>query len=146
MKHVALPGMDEIKDIALAQRSRAIWNLFWLSIPSLDKVPGSGNNWWRKYTPVEGALVAIKSDVIEDEVLYRKLCMHPSQFFEWFGRERDHSIYNSFATMGGKPWVNLVLNRAEEAAERLLGFNTMRIDWKNNGTLVIERRRSLDSV
>lgn len=109
---------DEVSVIMGGDRREAVWNLFWLSLPTLDTVPGAGAEWWRKHSPIVGALSSIVSDVTEDEVLYRKLMMHPFTFAEWFERE-DHTIYDTYVALGGSAWPTTVLKRAEDAAARM---------------------------
>lgn len=120
MSEYKLTGVphDEVSVIAKSEHPEAVWNLFWLSIPALDSVPGSGHDWWRGYTPTPGILGAILADVYQDEVLYRKLMMHPEMFIQWFERE-DHSIFDSYNVLGGPTWVATVLKRAELAVNRL---------------------------
>lgn len=88
-----------------------IWNLFWLSNPNIDVIPGSGNSWWSKYRAVEGTLSAVTADVLEDEVLYRKLLMSTQRFVDWFERA-DHQSYQCYHVMGGDQWVQNVICRA----------------------------------
>lgn len=98
-----------------------VWNLFWLSVPALDSLPifGKRPDWAKHYTPVEGALKAIVADAVDDdEVLRRKLQLHPQRFIEWFERE-DHSIYDSYYALNGETWVSTVLARSKEAAARI---------------------------
>lgn len=131
MKDYRLMGSQscEVREIQKLERSLATWNFFWLSVPDIDKVPDTGENWWRHYKPAGAAFGAIVVDVIEDEVLYRKLLMHPAKFLDWFSRERDHTVYDSYDTFGERSWVNTVITRAEQAAERLVVFKPMKIDW-----------------
>jgi hypothetical protein len=95
-----------------------VWNLFWLSHPGIDTVPEAGNNWWKTYKPLVGSLSAVIADVVEDEVLYRKLMMHPYAFKAWFEHE-DHSIYDCYDILGGPAWVLNVVQRAEAAGSRM---------------------------
>lgn len=98
--------------------SVAAWNLFWLSTPGIDNVPNSGRNWHKGYTPRPGVLSAIVSDVTFDPVLALKLCMHPSQFLEWFERT-DLSDYTTYDVLDGDPWIATVVRRARMAEERM---------------------------
>lgn len=116
-KLVGIPT-DEISVILGGERREAVWNLFWLSLPTLDNVPDAGHDWWRKHSPIVGALGSIIADVTEDEVLYRKLLMHPFTFCEWFERE-DHTIYDTYVALDGDAWVTSVLKRAEASAARM---------------------------
>ena len=97
----------------------ATWNLFWLSSPGVDYLPGAGAGWWTSYTPNPAATQAIVRDAVEDEVLFRKLLMHPLRFQQWFEDEPDHSIYDSYDALGGDDWVKTVLRRAGEAIVRI---------------------------
>jgi hypothetical protein len=108
---------NEINTIMGGDRREAVWNLFWLSLPQLDTIPGSGNKWWERYQPTAGALRAVVMDVNQDEVLYRKLMLHPEAFLSWWERE-DHSIFDAYDVLGGKRWAETVLRRAEETAQR----------------------------
>jgi hypothetical protein len=98
-------------------RGEALWNLFWLSTPSIESVCGRPD-WWRVYKPDAKAFHAMTADVEQDEVLFRKLLMPPSTFLLWF-RNEDPSIYDTFPALGGGAWVEDVLHRAHLAAERL---------------------------
>lgn len=100
------------------ERAPAIWNLFWMSTPTIDNVPGSGRDWWRSYSPQVGALAAVIIDVVGDEVLYRKLLMPPQDFMAWFERD-DHTVYECH-TLFGDPWHETVMSRADEAMRRTL--------------------------
>lgn len=115
-----IPGLDqdEVTVMLGHERREALWNLFWMSHPGIDSVPEAGHNWWKGYKPVIGALSAIISDVTEDEVLYRKLMLHPFAFKQWFERE-DHTIYDCYDVMNGVQWVSNVLARSELAGTRM---------------------------
>jgi hypothetical protein len=107
-------------------RSRAAWNLYWLSNPGLDKVLEDRTNWWAHYQAVEGGLVAVIDDITEDDTLYRKVTAHPAAFLRWFSEE-DQSIFDSYTAYGRRRWVSNVLARAEEAAQRLERRRTERL-------------------
>lgn len=110
-------GMASVRSVADLSLAPAVWNLTWLSIPTLDNLPGAGKEWHKVYlAPVElqGAIV---TDVYEDEVLYRKLCMSPVVFLDWWRRE-DHTIYDAYE-VGGKDWVDTVTRRAELTVARM---------------------------
>lgn len=96
-----------------------MWNLFWLSNPTLDSIPGSGKNWWRSYQTVTGGLQAVMDDVAEDDPLRENLLKQPKAFAAWFRAEKDPSIFDAYYVFGGDKWVENVLKRADEAAERL---------------------------
>lgn len=95
-----------------------VWNLFWLSVPTIDTVPGSGHDWWRHYSPINDAAKCITADVLGDEVLHRKLMMHPVAFIAWFQRE-DLSIYDTCDVFGEANWRETVLHRASTVVDRL---------------------------
>lgn len=113
-----LSGRCEAGAISSMEKGQAIWNLFWMSVPTLDRLPGAGPRWAMHYQSVPDVAASIAVDVTLDEVLYRKLLMHPSAFVAWFERE-DHTIYDVHALMGGQVWVDRVLERAREAARRM---------------------------
>jgi len=131
IENYRLPGMKtcEVRSIEEMPEpdKAAVWNLFWLSIPDIDTVPGSGKRWFKTYTPVAGAtgaivrdvLAGIRADALEDPVMYYKVRLHPRRFIEWFERE-DHTIYDSYYVLGGPKWVSTVLTRAERAKAHLL--------------------------
>lgn len=106
----------EVRVIQQNERAEAVWNLFWMSVPSLDHLPTAGFGWWKLYQPMKGALAAIIVDVMNDEVLYRKLMMPPAAFIQWFERD-DHSVYESQEVFG-KDWHETVLARADDAMHR----------------------------
>lgn len=97
-----------------------VWNLAWLSLPSLDALPVHGKtpNWFKHYVPTAGASRAIIADAIADDVMFRKLVMHPSRFLAWFERE-NHGIYDCYEALGGDKWVMTVLERATLSAKRM---------------------------
>ncbi len=109
---------DEIGAILDMEEAPAIWNLFWLSVPMLDFLPDAGPKWWTVYSPEPGACAALTKDVLYDEVLYRKLMMHPLAFIDWFERA-DHMEFGAYEALGGAAWVETVLCRAGFAADRL---------------------------
>lgn len=116
-----LPGLDlkcEAGAISTLIRSGAVWNLFWLSTPGIDQVPGAGNEIYKLYYPVKGAAASMTADVMLDDALYSKLCLHPSRFLAWFEAE-DHSIYDCYDILGEQVWVDNVIRRATEAASRM---------------------------
>lgn len=107
----------EVLQIGPAERA-AVWNLFWLSTPALDTLPGAGGTWWKGYTPQEGLLAAIIGDAIEDAALHHKLMARPSKFIEFWQRQ-DHSIFDTYEILGDS-WVQTVLERAQEAERRFV--------------------------
>jgi hypothetical protein len=116
---ITLFGAHNVSLIIPPERETAIWNLYWLSLKDGEPAPN------------QKVLQAIILDVTEDEVLFRKLCMSPTQFLRWFRRE-DHSIYDTYYLLGGDYWAANVISRAEEAAARLsgqVGSNVVEVDF-----------------
>lgn len=95
-----------------------VWNLFWLSLPDLDKLPGTTLPWMKVFQLPTGVFPAIVADVYEDDLLRAKLGLSPLAFALWFERE-DASIYDTYALLGGASWVETVLRRAHEAHARI---------------------------
>lgn len=102
----------------MLERAPSVWNLFWLSSPAIDAVPGSGSQWHLAYRPVPDAAASITADVMLEDVLHSKLLLHPLRFAAWFSNE-DHSIYDAYDILGEDRWVTTVLRRAEESARRM---------------------------
>lgn len=123
MDHYMLAGLQgecEVGAISKLDRAQAVFNLFWLSVPNIDVLPGCGKGWSCHYRQIEHAASTIVLDVSADEVLYRKLLMHPTRFAHWFEREdRDHSIYDIYGILGEDAWSATVINRARLSAERM---------------------------
>lgn len=121
------PTVDycEVRSILqIETHSAAVWNLFWLSTPSIDRMPGAGTTWFRHHQPDPKAAAAITADVLFDEPLLRKLCMHPSSFYEWFERQ-DHSIFDTYYVLG-EGWIDTVLTRAAQAISRIAADGSVR--------------------
>lgn len=95
----------------------AVWNLFWLSEPSLDHLPGSGPRWHQFYRVRPGSIVSVYKDVTDDHVLQRKLLMSPLSFTDWFAR-RNPVAYRCNVVFPN--WHSTVLSRANQALERRL--------------------------
>lgn len=106
----------QVREIQKIEHWQGIWNLFWLSVPDIDTLPGSGVDWWRGYTPTAGVLGAVISDVLLDEVLYRRLVSQPRKFADWWCRQ-DPTIFTTYEVLGEK-WAETVLTRAHEARDR----------------------------
>lgn len=111
---------SEVDTLIGDEREAAAWNLFWLSTPTIDFIPRLGANWWKSHQPMINGLAAVISDVYNDELIYRKLMMHPQSFHDWFEREEDKTLYDCYEKLGGDLWVRNVLERSHEAAERRL--------------------------
>lgn len=98
-------------------RGDAVWNLMWLSYPMLDKLPGSGKDWYLGYKSDPALFGAIVADVTVYDTLNDKLNEHPAKFASWFAKE-DHSAWATYK-VGGDVWVATALARAEAVAVRL---------------------------
>lgn len=106
----------QVREIKQIEQWPGIWNLFWLSVPTIDTIPGSGTGWWKGYKPTPGVLGAVISDVMLDEPLYRRLISHPRKFADWWYRQ-DPSIFETYEVLG-EGWAETVLQRAHEARDR----------------------------
>lgn len=103
------------------EKSIAVWNLFWLSVPALDVLPivGRTPDWFSYYDPVPGAFGAITADAIADDAsMHPWLLMHPKRFLEFFERD-DHSVYDCYYALGQEQWVVNVITRTQQAIRRL---------------------------
>lgn len=108
------------------EQAPAVWNLFWMSVSALDVLPSAGKNWTKLYHPKDGALKAIIRDVTDDEALFRSLTRHPEDFAAWF-RRQDPTIFDCFEVFGGMSWVSTVLQRAADAATRIVAEDPLEI-------------------
>jgi hypothetical protein len=93
-----------------------IWNLIWMSLPTIDLVVGN-KDWSKSFHYPPGALAALAKDVIEDEVLRAKLTRPPLDFANWFSSE-DHSIFDTYPILG-PAWPATVVARAHVAHANL---------------------------
>lgn len=109
----------EVNEILKLEQWPAVWNLFWLSVPTVDTLPDSGINWWAHYQPAEGLLAAIIDDVLSEEPLYRRLMARPEKFLDFWCRT-DISVYETYGVLGDA-WAETVLTRGHEARDRLAG-------------------------
>lgn len=109
--HTILTAMDPDDQVP-------VWNLFWLSNPQIDLIPGAGRKWWRVYTPTAELLKCAINDALVEPFAAQKLAAHPEEFIEWFTTEphEDYKLYE----LRGKAWVDTVLERAREASDRLV--------------------------
>ena len=98
------------------QCSQEIWNLYWLSDPITDVLPGFSGP-LTDLLKVSERVTAVTQDVLEDYQLAQALSWSPSRFLDWFCRE-DPTIYDCYDVFG-PGWVETVKLRAIEAAERL---------------------------
>lgn len=113
-----LPGLDS-DEVTIIQKSDfkgSLWNLFWLSTPGIDTVPGA-HKWWDHYRPHRYALSAMIKDLHGDAALAEKLVAHPETFLAWFDRQ-DRSVYECYDELGGNTWVETVVSRAVIASSR----------------------------
>lgn len=112
-------GRDDVSVITGLARGAAIWNLFWLSNPNIDRVPELGRRWRKGYQHQVGLSEAVIADAIniEHEPLIWKLTMHPDSFMDFFQRQ-DHTTFRLYHR-GGQAWVDTVMARAEESAIRI---------------------------
>lgn len=109
----------EVNEILKLDKSIGVgvWNFFWLVNPSIDTLPDSGKDWWKAYKPTQGLLTAVISDVMLDEVLYRRVVSQPHKFCDWWHRQ-DASIFDVDNVLPDG-WSVTVLERAHEAKVRL---------------------------
>lgn len=113
---LALPT-DEIRAIQSLDRWEGVWNYLWLNAPCLDRRLDPSIRWWEGCAVPEGLVTAAISDVMLDEVLYRKVIAQPHKFAEWWCRT-DCSGYD-VANVLGPEWSIGVLERAHEANNRM---------------------------
>lgn len=117
-------NMDSIRCLSLIERGDAVWNLMWLTYPTLDNVPGTGKDWWKHHLAKPDMCGALVEDVNSYDTLCEKLSGHPAKFAAWFAKE-DHSAWACYKA-GGDKWVATVTERANQAAMRM-GSN-IRVD------------------
>jgi len=97
-----------------------IWNLFWLSVPALDKLPGSGLNWWVSYDIVPGGLTAAIRDVVNFPLLRLMLMKSPLDFGAWW-KSSTVTHLNGYPVFGDT-WKKTVADRARSAIPLSLGI------------------------
>lgn len=105
--------------------SQAIHNFMWLAVPEMDAM-NKAEDWVSAVNGMTREVADFVSDVVEDEVLFRKLLMHPKDFHTWW-QDEDHSVYD-FYDQHGMDVVNTISRRALEAAERIGGYVVDRTD------------------
>lgn len=110
----ALWGPQEIRE---SPQASAIWNLFWLSCPEVDTLPGAGPLWPQHYLHRPDVLAAVIADVTLDEVLFRRVGSRPEKFAAWWCRQ-DYSVFDTYYYLGPK-WPVTVLERAHLAIARM---------------------------
>lgn len=123
--HLIGLDVDEVSVVMQSGIVCPLWNLFWLSNPGLDRIPENGDRWWRVYRPDGSLLSSLIRDSFNDSVLCHKLIEHPFAFSSWF-ETQTHRDYVTYETHGGRRWVDLVLNRADEAATRIIKERPLR--------------------
>ena len=107
----------EVGWIQEAQYPLALWNLFWLSNPSVDRVLDRSRPWWLSYRPQAGLLKALVEDLHRDSTrMVNRLEGHPLAFRVWFDEQPHEAM--SLWQLGGQEWVDAVVDRADEAAAR----------------------------
>lgn len=125
-----------IRGLGAEPEAKAIWNLFWLSNPTIDTLPGAKEP-WRNHTPTPGSLSAVVLDVRQREDLEQFLLAHPVCFINWFDRQ-GYKAYDNYRRFG-YDWVETVILRAEDAALRLTpGLPDVRAD--RDGIHIVERK------
>jgi hypothetical protein len=136
-----IPGTEvcEIRTISQAgQWSPEIWNLMWLSSPTIDTLPGStAKGYWKNYRSWPELVRAVINDAIGDEQLRDALAKPPAVFHSWFCNQRDYTIFDVW-DVAGPAWVETVADRADQAAMARLSDRpfiftqdaTLRIDYR----------------
>lgn len=121
ISHYHLEGVarDEFRVIRECRNWMQVWNLFWLSEPRLDKLPGSGARWYKVYTPSPGLLTQVVLDVNHTDDLLQALTGHPVGFLDYWSTVNAR-IFRAYFNQGGESWWNTVKTRAQEAEKRLL--------------------------
>lgn len=117
-----IPGVDkcEFRAMGTIPESDAVWNLYWLSNPAVDTLPGSTpQGWWHRYRSWAELFGATLRDAMHDERMNYMLKQTPATFHAWFCKERDYTIYDCFDVMGAR-WVENVVTRSNDAAVRRL--------------------------
>lgn len=115
-----VPGMmrTDINVIAAHPQGVAIWNLFWMSNPSLDGLIGcTTKDWYLRYTQVPDLSSALIEDVVGDAVLAHRLLEHPNLFRGWW-RTEPHHLYRAYRLV--PDWAGVVAKQAEKASLALL--------------------------
>lgn len=127
---------DEVDVIGMFEEAQRlpIWNLFWLSNPTIDAVPGSGSRWHRHYAPLPGLLVSVFQDVLDRSDLMGAVTSHPSQFMVWFCGQ-NAAEFRTYDIAGRVKWMDNVLERSQKAADGLLKVAPVKYD--RDGKLTI---------
>ena len=98
--------------------SEALWNMLWLSNPTIDTLPGSGKKWYAGYSVVDGLMKATLDDLYADADLYHALMRSPKDFLKYW-RNLELTEYEVYK-LGGDKMVAVITERAEEAMLRLM--------------------------
>jgi len=113
-----VPGLGrcEVRVISGGVHGDACWNLFWLSCPSIDRMPALGAKWWQHYRPVPGLAAACVRDVGLHPALRSALLGSAAGFARWLSDEdlHDYGVHKVL----GVGWRDTMLRRAREAADR----------------------------
>ena len=117
---VPVPEACSVRAIAELPHPVALWNMLWLSVPSVDHLlaPIQGEEWIKWNRGVALSLPPLIRDVVEDDELALMLTRQPDEFIAWF-QSQDQTIFDAHDALGDI-WVETVLDRAEQAARRLL--------------------------
>lgn len=107
----------DTSEIKKHPQSTAVWNLFWLSCPDVDTLPGASATWAQHYTPRPDVLAAVVADVTLDDTLFRQLSASPRDFAAWWCRQ-DCRTFDTYYYLGPK-WPINVLERAHQAIARM---------------------------
>jgi len=95
----------------------------WLSLPSVDTLPGSTpKGYWRNYRSWSALVGSIIADAVQDETLKRMLTEPTAVFHSWFCAEPDFTIYDTW-DVAGPHWVETVADRSNAAAVRALSLH-----------------------
>lgn len=135
-----IPGADvcEFRQIAKSPWAAEIWNLLWLSLPTVDSLPGStATGYWRRYSSWPEIIKSVVADATQDEVFRDMLTKPPAVFHAWFCAEADYTIYDTWDVCG-PTWVEHVADRSDEASLRRLSSkpflfaqdHVLRIDYR----------------
>lgn len=96
--------------------SKAVWNMVWLSNPTVDSlVEFDPLTWFLHYEFIDGLGQSVIADVTGDVVLLRHLHLPPLQFLSWWNKQ-DHTIYDTYDVVG-PDWPATVKARALAAAK-----------------------------
>ena len=92
----------------------AAWNLYWMSDPQVDMLPGM-TDWYGRFEVNTVLIRALVAGAGNDAVLQGHLLESPFNFHRWF--KTSHRACSLFRELG-RGWAETVLIRSKEAAER----------------------------